>query len=70
MDARTKRKISGIFLLLFGLTMALFFSSNDSGFATRTIFESLAYIGGFVIAFIGVALLIMGRRSREESNYS
>ena len=55
----------GLIMIVIGLGTALYFGGNQ-GF-TAGIFSGLAYIGGFVVAFIGVYLAFLyGRKSSAD----
>jgi hypothetical protein len=61
---RTQSRILGLALLIIGLLLALNFGGNR-GF-TAGILSGLAYIGGFVLAFIGAYIaFIMGRKKEQ-----
>ena len=58
-------KIIGVVLLISGLLTALTFGGNR-GFS-GDVFSGIAYIGGFIVAFIGAYFtFIYGRKVREE----
>lgn len=59
---RSTSQILGIILLVLGLGLALRFGGNQ-GF-TAGILSGLAYIGGFVIAFIGAYLTFIYGRTK------
>ncbi|MHA2365538.1 MAG: hypothetical protein ACXAC7_16395 [Candidatus Hodarchaeales archaeon] len=62
MEQRTAR-ILGFLLIVGGLLTALTFGGNQ-GFSAG-IFSGLAYIGGFIIAFIGVYFSFIYGRTRD-----
>ena len=69
MDSSAKRKLIGLVLLIVGLTFGLRYSGTTSGFHANDLdamLYGIAYIGGFVLAFIG-AVMIFYREKKERS---
>lgn len=64
MDNANKR-ILGLVFLVVGLGLALTFGGNR-GFS-GTVYAGLAYIGGFVLAFIGAYMLFIAGRTRSNA---